>query len=358
MERINFLKKIKRLSVALSCLAGVLAFGQATAEEYPKMNLKLAHAFPQVWVQSQKVDQWFVDEIERRSGGNIKIQIYWSGALAAPKYIFNIAGSGGVEMGASSPGYYPSDMPFGGLINALSGTLSFDNAKEGALITQEIFDKFPIVQEDWKKMGVWPLYFNALGEYRLACTSPLKSADDLKNKKIRQFSDFHPKLWESVGATGITVLPAEIYEGLARGRMDCGYYDYSLLSRSKLYEPAKYLSNINLGASSTWPVVVNYDLFFNKWPQNVRDLFMEVGREAAAKSIEIVQQDEDDALKEMLDKGAIMVEFPEAEQKKVEAMVPDFLDIWTTNMGQKGLGKEAAEISDYIKERRTELRGK
>lgn len=358
MSRTNFLVSMKKFPVALTCFVGALAYGHAGAEEYPKMNIKLAHAFPQTWVQSQDVDQWFVDEINRRSNGNIKIEIYWSGALAEPKYIFNIVGSGGVAMEASSPGYYPSDLPFAGLVNALSGTLSFDTERQGAIITQEMFEKFPTIQEEWKKMGVWPLYFNALGPYRLACTSPIKSADDLKNKKIRQFSDFHPKLWESLGATGVTVLPAEIYEGLARGRMDCGYYDYSLLSRSKLYEPAKYISNINLGASSTWPVVVNYDVFFNKWPQNVRDLFMEVAKEASERSIQVVEKDEDDAFKDMLSKGAVLVEFPAAEQEKVEAMVPDFLDIWVENMKTKGLGDEASEVAGFIKERREELQEK
>src|SRR5690606_19148313 len=68
----------KALSAALVATAiAVGSTGTATAQEYPSLNLKLAHLGPASFTGSQ-VDQWFADEVKKRSGGKIRIRIFWS----------------------------------------------------------------------------------------------------------------------------------------------------------------------------------------------------------------------------------------------------------------------------------------
>lgn len=344
-----------RRGLLLAAVIG-LGAGAARAEDYPEMNLKLAHSLPETYVQSQEADQWFANEIEKRSGGKIKIQIFWNGSLARPKEVFDVVGKGGVPLGADAQGYYPSALPLNTMPNALLGTLTFDNAGQASQITREIFDKFPAMQDEFKKLGIWPLYFNASTSFRVACTSPVASVADLKNKKIRQFSAYHPQLWQSVGAVGVTVLPAEIYEGLQRGRLDCAFYSYSALQSQKIYEQAKYVSTANFGAGATWPVVVNYDLFFNKWPENVRKLFLDVAREAEKRSAAADTAAAEKGLEYMRDHGATIVDFPPAEQAKLQTTVPNFIDVWVAQQEKAGRGDVAKQIGDYIKKRRAEIK--
>lgn len=319
------------------------------------MNLKMAHALPETYVQSQKADKWFFEELERRSGGKIKVQIFWNGSLAKPKEVFDVVGKGGVAFGGDAQGYYPSDLPLNTMPNSLLGTLTFVNAGQASQITREIFDKFPAMQDEFKKLGIWPLYFNASTSFRVACTKPVAKVEDLKDKKIRQFSAYHPRLWESLGAVGVTVLPAEIYEGLQRGRLDCAFYSYSALQSQKIYEQAKFVSTANFGAGATWPVVVNYDLFFNKWPESVRKLITELAREAEKRSAAADTAAAEEGLVFMKNNGATIVDFPAPEQKKLETAVPSFIDVWAEQQDKAGRGDVAREISAYIKKRRQEI---
>lgn len=345
----------------LGCIAGATAIAFAVtvscaaAEDYPKTNLKVAHALPETYIWSEQVDKWFFSELEKRTNGQVTSQIFWNGSLVGPKQVFDAVGSGAVPMGADAQGYYPSAIPLNTMPNSLLGTLTFASSEQASILTREVFEKFPEVQEEWKALGIWPLYFNAVPNFRVACTTPVATVDDLKNKKIRQFSAYHPKVWEAVDAVGVTVLPAEIYEGLQRGRIDCVFYNYSAIVSQKMYEQAKYVSKASFGAGATWPIIINYDLYFNKWPENLRNLVAELAGEAEARSYEVGEKEEIKAIETMNALGVELVEFPEEEQRKLEEKIPDFLDIWVEQ--QKGTDKYevAGRIADYIRTRAKEL---
>jgi len=158
-----------------------------------------------------------------------------------------------------------------------------------------------------------------------------------------------------LGAVGVNVLPAEIYEGLQRGRLDCGFYTYSLMMAAKVYEQARYISSANFGSAVTWPVVVNYDDYFRKWPESVRNLIAEVAKEAELRSVEIETKADLESLNYMLSHGATLVEFPPDEQQKLAESVADFLDIWQGEVAARGHGEAAQEIVEYSKKRRAEI---
>jgi|TARA_R100000005_G_scaffold96425_1_gene83184 TRAP-type C4-dicarboxylate transport system substrate-binding protein len=351
-----------KLASNLGRLAGAAAiafsvmFSAALAEDYPKMNMKVAHALPETYVWSEQVDKWFFSELEKRTNGQVTAQIFWNGSLVGPKQVFDAVGSGAVPMGADAQGYYPAALPLNTMPNSLLGTLTYANSKQASILTREVFEKFPEMQEEWKALGVWPLYFNAVPSFRVACTEPVAKVEDLKGKKIRQFSAYHPKVWEAVDAVGVTVLPAEIYEGLQRGRIDCVFYNYSAIVSQKMYEQAKFVSKASFGAGSTWPLVVNYDLYFNKWPESLRNVVAELAKEAEQRSVEVAEREEVKALEAMKERNVNLVEFSDEEQAKLEEKLPDFIEIWVEQ--QKGTDRYevAQRVGEYIKKRSEELK--
>lgn len=351
----NAISFIKRTLGAAAIAASFLA-PAAVAKDYPEITLKVAHGLPETYIWSEHVDKWFFRELERRSGGKIKAQVFWNGSLVGPKQVLDAVGRGAVSMGADAQGYYPSALPLNTMPNALLGTSTFAGPREGSTIAREIFDKFPEVQKEWTALGVWPIYFNAAPNFRVNCTKPVKTIDDMRGKKMRQFSAYHPKVWSSLDAVGVTILPAEVYEGLQRGRLDCGFYDYSSILSQKIYEQAKYVSTANFGAGATWPIVVNYDQYFNKWPAHVRELIAEVGREAEERSIKVSVDENAKALARLKELGATVVEFPPEEQKKLEEKLPDFIDIWVKQQEGTDRYDVAKRIGEYIKKRTQEFR--
>ncbi len=339
-----------------SLIAGLAAAGmvaavsaEAMAEEYPRMSLRLAHSFPENWVQSS-VDKWFAEEIGRRSDGQIRIRVMWAGSGGKPLEILELVGSGAVDLGAVPPAYFSNELPLTGAPNALPTIFSEKRvAKE---LAESMVEEVAVVREELERNNVWPLYFNTLNTYAPLCTKPVATMDDFAGLKIRSFGAYQPHLWEALGAVGVDVLPAEIYEGLQRGRIDCGFYSNDLYEASKLYEVAKYLTTADFGPVSAWPIWVNYETW-QSWPENVRALFEEVAAEAGERSLEALDAASDAALQTMKDAGVEVVEFTEMET--LRQTQPDMLALWRDNMAEKGMGEEADELIAFWKQRQAEL---
>lgn len=339
-----------------SLIAGLAAAGmvaavsaEAMAEDYPRMSLRLAHSFPEAFVQSG-VDKWFAEEIGRRSDGQIRIRVMWAGSGGKPLEILELVGSGAVDLGAVPPAYFSNELPLMGAPNALP-TIFSDN-RTAMELAQSLVDEVPVVQEELKRNNVWPLYFNTLNTYAPLCTKPVATMEDFEGLKIRSFGAYQPHLWESLGAVGVDVLPAEIYEGLQRGRIDCGFYSNDLYEASKLYEVAKYLTTADFGPVPSWPIWVNYETW-QSWPENVRTLFEEVAGEAAERSLQALAEASDSALQTMKDAGVEVVEFTELDT--LRATQPDMLELWRENMAEKGMAEEADTLIAFWKERQAEL---
>jgi TRAP-type C4-dicarboxylate transport system substrate-binding protein len=343
---------MRKTTVALIALAGAWQASAAIAQEYPTMNLRLGHTYAPTTVQSQ-IDQWFVDEIEKRSGGKIKIRIFWSEALGKNVEMLDLIGSGAMELGIIVPSFFPTRLPLSSITNALP--LAFDSSKQAQIIQTELVAKIPEIQEEYRRNKVWPIFSHGLGVFRLQCVKPLATVADLKNLRIRSYGEHVPKLWGAFGAVGVTALPPEIYEGLQRGKLDCAYFPTDLAHSFKLHEVAKYWSTANFGALSTWPILVNYDTWHNKWPENVKKLIMDVAHEATKRDHQLVDAVEKESLEAMRKQGGLqVVEFK--EQKKLEETAPNFFAAWTESMKAKSQGDVAQRIVDLWRKRRGELK--
>lgn len=331
-----------RLPVLLAAALAAATIAPAAAqEEYPRMNLRLAHAFPATWAQTE-VDQWWADQIRERSGGNIRINMMWAGAGGAPLEILNLVGSGAVPLGAVPPSYFSNELPLTSAPNSLP--LTFTSNEEALRVMTGLVENVPAMQEELKANNIWPLYFSTLNTYQPLCNKPIATVDDFEGLRIRTFGAYQPALWESLGAIGVNVLPAELYEGMQKGRVDCAFYSTDLHFATKMYEVGKHMTSLGFGPQPTWPIWVNYETW-ESWPQNVKDLFTEVSREAAQRSIEATTKAGEEALKALKDNGVIVTEFTDHE--RLREVAPDFKAVWLAEMERLGKGDEARSVLEY-----------
>ena len=334
---------IRSLATATAlCAAALVAAPDATADDYPRMNLRVAHAFPASWVQT-RVDQWWADEIKARSGNKIRITMMWAGAGGAPLEIINLVGKGAVDMGAVPPAYFPNELPLTGAPNTLP--LTFTRNEEAIRVINGLVAEVPAVREELKENNIWPLFFHTLNTYQPLCTKPIGAIGDFEGLRIRSYGPYQPKLWDSLGAVGVVVLPAEIYEGLQKGRLDCGFYSTDLYKATKLYEVAKYLTTAGFGPQPTWPIWVNYEKWHNEYPENVKKLIMEVSAEASERSLKDLAAAHQESLDDMVAAGVEVVEFTDEDQLMTQA--PDFKALWLEDMKKKGIGDGAQAVVDY-----------
>jgi TRAP-type transport system periplasmic protein len=341
-------------TTAVATVAALAFAGFAQAQEYPEMTLKIAHFVP-ANITGSKIDKWFADEVKRRSGGKIKIHIFWSESMGKANELLDLVGSGAVDMAAFSPGYYPNQLPLTGATNSVM--MQFESNVQAARATTELVTKYPAVQAELKKANVYPVFFHGLNAYRLFCTKPVEKIADFKGLKIRSWGEFIPQMWNALGAVPVSVMTPEVYESLQRGTIDCAFFPNDLSYSTKLYEVAKYTwtGDNHFGAIPTWPIWVNWNTWHNVWPKSVRDLMTAVGQEAMARDLKTVQEDEAKALKEMMTKHSVKV-VAFRDMDKVRAAVPDLGKAWVEKMKAKNLGKEADELLTFWTTRNVELR--
>ncbi|MFH1604584.1 MAG: TRAP transporter substrate-binding protein DctP [Pseudomonadota bacterium] len=340
--------KLKFTLVALTFAMAPQAFAQAV--DYPQMNLRLAHFGPKIFVQSG-IDQWWADEIKKRSGGKINIRIFWGGSAGQPLEILGLVGSGAVDFGAVPQAYFPNELPLIGAPNSVPYV--FKTPKAAVAVSAGLVAENKAVQEELRRNKVKPLFFHPMNPYYPLCTKPVKVMADFKGLKIRSFGAYQPPMWDALGSVGVNVLPSDIYEGLQRGRLDCGFYSADLYKVTKLYEVAKHLSTAGVGPVATWPIWVNHDKWESSYPAEVKKLITEVSEEAAGRSMRAIAEAEAEALDFLKKQGVAVVDF--AEPDAYQAAIPDMREVWLKSMVSKGLGEQAKTVLDYWRAKQAEI---
>ncbi|MCB1465935.1 MAG: TRAP transporter substrate-binding protein DctP [Rhizobiaceae bacterium] len=329
-----------------AALAGAIAAfmtttGGAKAEDFPDLNLKFALYIAENTVHG-KIYKWWGEEIGRRSGGKIKVTTFFSESLGKSTELLELVAAGAVNFTAPSPGYYASKLP---LVNVGQLPLVMSTNDEVHAVMDAIAETTAIKKEQ-ERNKVVPLFWTSLPTYHVLCNTEIKTVADFANKKMRSYGAYVPQMWSALNAVSVTVLLPEIYEGLQRGNIDCSYLPDDVSYSYKLHEVAKYYVTANFGTIMAWPVYANAAQW-NAWPDSVKALIMEVSKEASERDrVEVAKFGEESA-SAMLAGGMTKVEFQ--EQEKLEATIPDFVDVWVERMKGEGMGAEAEEIATMVR---------
>lgn len=337
--------KFLRLMAPLAafCTLGVHA---AVAQDYPEMSLRYSSNIPEV-VNTSKIDTYFSSEIEKRSGGKIKIQHFWANTLGGEAEMVDLVGSGAVDFGLIVTGNQFSRMPFTAVTNALPFTYT-DGPKLNRL-TADIFTTNATIKAELAAANLHPVLYRYLPDYRFYCTKPIKTMADLQNAKVRSYGSFVPVMFESIGAIPVNIPPVDMVQAMQSGAMDCTYMFNSAVKAFKIDQVAKYGTDISFGVISAHTLFTSK----SKWeamPENVRKLFEEVAADAEKFGNELIAGDEAKAIEGLKAAGMEIVPFEEADALK--AKVPDMLDVWAKKMDEMGKGAEAKELADYIRANR------
>ena len=344
------MKSRRWMTATVLCTALVGLGVSPSAAQIKEMELRFANFVPATLVQSQS-DQWFVDELAKRSNGKIKMKIFWAESLGKAREILTMVSQGAVESGGTAPGYFPAQIPFMAAPNSL--IMTQEKAEQAHIIAHTLMNEIPAMQEEARQNGVYPLFWHALNPYYLVCRAPVRTLADLKGKKLRSWGEDIPRAIQAAGAVPVTVFPAELYESLQRGFVDCSPYPLDTAVSLKLHEVAKYVTFMNFGAISGWPQFYNLKVW-ESWPEETKKLFKEVAEDAKKLELKWLADADAKARETMKAAGVEFIDFP--DQKKFESVAPDFLEDWVGKMEKLGKGADAAKMAKRWKELRAQYR--
>ena len=337
----------RRAIRALAAMTGgsAAAFAlPARAQSGEVINWRLQTHHPPNSTISESSDM-FTRDVERLSGGRLKISKLHAGALSPNEDIFKGASSGLFEMGWSDPGYHQGFMP-----EAAIGTAPF--------MFQDIMDAFEVYyyrgvldffQESYASHGVHLV--GAMPHYAIPLLSrkPIKSVADFKGLKVRTIGA-RQKMVVELGAAAVYIPLPEVYTAFASGTIDAAtnggeesYDDYSWA------EVAKY---IIYPALSSYPLPVN-DIYVNAkaWNDLPDDLkaIVEYAADLNFARFAYHFRHGDFEVREKFDKLGVTRIYLPKEDNAVMAKAASV--VWTEIADKSARGKQIVKLyTDYMRQ--------
>lgn len=239
------------------------------------MNLRYAYGGPNQGPFAE-ANQWFCDQITKRTNSKIKITIHWGGTLVSQADTLTSVGKGVVAMGAAMGGTTVSQNPHWSTLSMVGAGkdqwaimwATYEMIKNNATIKAEM-DKHNVVGTH----GYFP------GTPILVLRKKVASLKDLRGLRIRAATPDEAAAWARLGVETVQIAPFDVYDSMSKGVIDGCLFTVTWADTLKLGEVAKYwyrFSDNLLGGDVT--TVINKDIW-NKFTTETKAIIEQLIKE-------------------------------------------------------------------------------
>ena len=311
-----------RRSILQAALAAapLLLFGRQSIAAEP---LKISHQFPGGTIDSgdfrDRLCRKFAQEVETRSKGALKFQIYPGSSLMKTNAQFSALRKGALDLSLYPIPYAGGEVPelnlglMPGLVTSYEQATTWKNAEIGKAITELLLEKgIVIVSWIWQAGGV------------ASRSAPLINPEDAKGMKVRGGSKEMDMILKAAGASVLSLPSNEIYAAMQTGAADAAMTSSTSLISFRLEEVSKHLTT---GRGKAYWFMLEPLLMarsaFDKLPKDQQQLIMQVGAEMEKFGTEQARVD-DKAVADIYAKaGARVYDLDDKAIRKWQALARD-----------------------------------
>ena len=286
-----------RMMRRLVFLVLIAVFGASCSDEEHGFFFRYSNEQPEAAIRSQSM-LFFKEELEKRSGGRISVDLYLGGVLGNERELMDFVATGVLQ--GTRGGFFADANPEFNLF-----TLPFlvDDWDQAIRLVNSDFTKE--VNARAKKNG-FHIPATGISQGFRAHTNnvrPIRHPDDLKGLKMRvPMQDVYVQTALAFGANPQELPYVEVYQALQTGVVDGQDNAPSNIWDFKIYEVSKYLTITNY-ATGPDPLLVNL-AWYDSMPDDLKSIFDDVARETITLSDRMNREKE----KEYIDKLAEKIE--------------------------------------------------
>ena len=225
-------------------------------------------------------------ELDARTGGSFKLEMYGAGEIAKDREIYNVVRRGVVPMGTISPAYILGEAQAMGLLYGVPGTLR--ESWEMMHLTKNLgIEK--MVNDELRPKGVLIMAEKAYPT-EVVLKKKISSAADLGSLKIRSTGTMLDYL-AAAGSSPQQIAGPEIYQAISTGVVDGAHWGAAVGALSmKFWEVAKFHMKPALGFAND-AYIVNVAAL-DKLPADLRLQFLSLVEERYfRRSVEYLHQE-------------------------------------------------------------------
>lgn len=245
----------------------------------------------------------FVDEVNKRGAGKIRIEYFPSGQLFGIREQLGAVTSGAVEIGGIVP--IVSFPPINRNYNVVAYPGLFDTYEQQRAFLSESDAGKALWADLTKKSRTTLLMYDPVGPVMtFSAARELNSVAAMKGLKARALIRSERPMWEAFGANTVSMPTGEVYTALQTGMIDTinsppgsirafSWWEY--LGYAQL--PYQYFSDAYLMANSAW---------YDRLPADVQKILLDVGAEVGAISTSKIIQSGEETLAQFQERGGIV----------------------------------------------------
>ena len=332
------MRSLRAVVFSALLVAFVLCMGVLVSHAAETVTIKVSNWFPVGHAQDVLLQEWGKD-LEKRSGGKVKVNYYAGGTLVPAAQSYDAVVKGIVDVSNHVLGYTVGRFPFSQVLDLPIG---FPPGEGPTKIANEVYKKFKPKEFDDVKI----LWFHAM-PYGLVHTKakPVKKLEDIKGLKLRCYGS-NAKFVGLLGGAPVAMPMPEVYDALAKGVVDGMLSSYEALKGFRTGEHVK-CSTENLGTaySAAFVVMMNKKTFASL-PPEVQKIVDEMSLEYIDKYGKMWTKVDAEGKDWLVKRGVEITSLsPEEEARWYEKGAQPLVDAYVKEMKEKGLpGEEAVKF--------------
>lgn len=321
--------------VCLGLMVAVLPSDRAHAKV---IRLKVANYFPPPTFQSKVLEE-FCRDLEKRTGGQVKVDYYTGGSLLKAPAMFDGVVNGIADIGYSHVYYTAGRMP---VTEAAGLPIGYPSAWVGSQALNDFYQEFKPKEFDAVKV----LWLNTSPNSAIATANkPIRKLEDLKGLTIRAPG----QAGEVIKALGGTPAPTpmmEVYDAISKGVIDGEASNFETLFAFKFAEVVKYTTSVwQINNPFPFYLVMNKNSY-EKLPPDIKSTFDTLVGEYKERYILMWNAIDFIGKKFGLSKGVEFIELPQSELPRWQAAVEPVIDDYVKRMVGKGFSE--TEVRGWV----------
>ena len=332
----KFLKYALSIMVTAALIVSV-PIGSTSAKTY---KITVAAGHPPIFLWVTLCRDFFIPEVNKRLaavGHKIEWNQAYGGTVAKIGGVLEAIEEGIADMGFVGTIFEASKMP---LHNVTYMTpFGTDNIFYVVDTMAELQKKIPQLAQEWTRHNQIYLGGAALDTYGILTSFPVNTVDDVNGHKIAAPG---PSANWLKGTGGVPVASNlnEYYNGIKTGVFEGTLTFMTAASAIKVYEVAPYINMVNFGSQFAGGLSINKDIF-ESFPQEVKNVFTEVGHAYTKKLAEAQTARASKAIAMMQKGGAKLINMSDEERTRWAEKLPNVPMAWVKSMESKGLPGKA-----------------
>lgn len=305
-----------------SLIAGVALTGLCIASVADARQLRFASGVHAGSMGAVAV-QAYVDAVEAHSGGNLKVNAYLQSLLSFMETPDGLR-DGIADIGTVLVAYFPSDFPTTTMFTELTMNLPLQDADPRqstfaytAAVADYIMNHCDACMDEHHAKNQVYLGMAGTTPYGLFCTSPIRTAADLRGKRIRIGGPQWSRWVTEFGGSPVSIPVNETYEALNQGVVDCTAHNLPDLINFKFID---IVSDITMGVPGSTFGGVGTNINRDVWRSLNEEQRKSVMYGAAAINAELALQyheEHEEALRQVAARsGEITMHEPDAAFEK------------------------------------------